>query len=451
MTTTDTPRAAALADTIMEQAQVYASAWSLIGGPFDHGNALETAEHEKAQLRTLVGDIVAPLDALQDSPASLEGLRRAILTPRAIVRDQDGMLSHPAVPYLDEDVNYETFFAAFGIDAAFIHMENDVDCDTYDQSFASNSANCSFWTPSAPAGDGWMLLEIYDTEDGPVALFVREKKPESMRERWKREKRESDAAAPSPADERASWGRAREPLAVAMAGFASRSGSRDFNAALSVLDAITEPGLPLSWLRSARVSAAETGATVGWAWISPTGHVSRFTADFDGKHNQLVQGWKVRPVAFCDSIANETVAEGADALAHEVWSAAQRAPGEGIEDAVQRIAAILSRSPAMAAEAVDWRELSRRLYVELFHCDQQMRSTRDEEGEPHWTQSAVVRDVLADAKAVLEAAPQPPAHETENGLNSQVLVNPPQEGSRLPALAPLELEDAAFPYSCDRR
>ncbi|HDR9199628.1 TPA: hypothetical protein QDB48_000913 [Burkholderia vietnamiensis] len=113
-----------------------------------------------------------------------------------------------------------------------------------------------------------------------------------------------DAPAPSPADERASWGRAREPLAVAMAGFASRSGSRDFNAALSVLDAITEPGLPLSWLRSAPVSAAETGA------------------------------------------------EGADALAHEVWSAAQRAPGEGIEDAVQRIAAILSRSPAMAAEAV---------------------------------------------------------------------------------------------------
>ncbi|MDN8038529.1 hypothetical protein [Burkholderia vietnamiensis] len=105
------------------------------------------------------------------------------------------------------------------------------------------------------------------------------------------------------------------------------------------------------------------------------------------------------------SSANETGAEGADALAHEVWSAAQRAPGEGIEDAVQRVAAILSRSPAMAAEAVDWRELSRRLYVELFHCDQQMRSTRDEEGEPHWTQSAVVRDVLADAKAALDGAP----------------------------------------------
>ncbi|HDR9081287.1 TPA: hypothetical protein QDA98_003898 [Burkholderia vietnamiensis] len=48
--------------------------------------------------------------------------------------------------------------------------------------------------------------------------------------------------------------------------------------------------------------------------------------------------------------ANETGAEGAHALAHEVWSAAQRAPGEGIEDAVQQIAAILSRSPAMSTQ-----------------------------------------------------------------------------------------------------
>ncbi|MCA8075351.1 hypothetical protein [Burkholderia cepacia] len=63
----------------------------------------------------------------------------------------------------------------------------------------------------------------------------------------------------------------------------------------------------------------------------------------------------------------------------------------------------------VAGAAPDWRELSRRLYVELFHCDQQMRSTRDEDGEPHWTQSTVVRDVLADAKTALAAAPQPPS------------------------------------------
>ncbi|WP_230942713.1 hypothetical protein [Burkholderia cepacia] len=135
----------------------------------------------------------SPVEQHEAAPASLEGLRCAILTPREILRDQDGMLSHPAVPYLDEDVNYETFFAAFGIESAFVHMENDVDCDTYDQYFASNSANCSFWTPSAPSGDGWLLLEIYDTEDGPVALYVREKKRESMRERLKRKDAEQCA------------------------------------------------------------------------------------------------------------------------------------------------------------------------------------------------------------------------------------------------------------------
>lgn len=53
------------------------------------------------------------------------------------------------------------------------------------------------------------------------------------------------------------------------------------------------------------------------------------------------------------------------------------------------------------ADALAWRELSRRLYVELFYCDQQMRSTT-RRGKPIWTQGSTVRDVLADAKAALE-------------------------------------------------
>jgi hypothetical protein len=44
-------------DAVMEQAQVFASAWSLVGGVFDHGDALETAEQEKANLRALLATI----------------------------------------------------------------------------------------------------------------------------------------------------------------------------------------------------------------------------------------------------------------------------------------------------------------------------------------------------------------------------------------------------------
>ena len=41
-------------DAVMEQAQVFASAWSLVGGRFDFGNGLETAEQEKAALRAML-------------------------------------------------------------------------------------------------------------------------------------------------------------------------------------------------------------------------------------------------------------------------------------------------------------------------------------------------------------------------------------------------------------
>lgn len=41
-------------EQIMEQAQVYASAWSLVGGQFDQGNLLEQANLEKQVLLEMV-------------------------------------------------------------------------------------------------------------------------------------------------------------------------------------------------------------------------------------------------------------------------------------------------------------------------------------------------------------------------------------------------------------
>jgi len=46
-------------ESIMEQAQVFASGWSLVGGPFDYGDALATAEQEKANLRAMLGELAA--------------------------------------------------------------------------------------------------------------------------------------------------------------------------------------------------------------------------------------------------------------------------------------------------------------------------------------------------------------------------------------------------------
>lgn len=45
-------------DQLMEQAQVFASAWSLVGGPFDRGSALENAEEAKDDLREMIDDLM---------------------------------------------------------------------------------------------------------------------------------------------------------------------------------------------------------------------------------------------------------------------------------------------------------------------------------------------------------------------------------------------------------
>ena len=49
-------------DALMSQAQVFASAWSLVGGPFDSGNALADAECAKAELRKML-EATLPVDS----------------------------------------------------------------------------------------------------------------------------------------------------------------------------------------------------------------------------------------------------------------------------------------------------------------------------------------------------------------------------------------------------
>ncbi|MEK6290817.1 MAG: hypothetical protein V4793_05400 [Paraburkholderia tropica] len=61
--------AKAAVEKIMEQVQVFASAWSLVGGPFDSGNGLEAAEQEKAKLRAML-DAAPPPTVAADAAAS---------------------------------------------------------------------------------------------------------------------------------------------------------------------------------------------------------------------------------------------------------------------------------------------------------------------------------------------------------------------------------------------
>ncbi|MGA3703202.1 hypothetical protein ACI2TA_07595 [Ralstonia nicotianae] len=122
--------------------------------------------------------------------ADLQGLRDTLLAPRKILRDAEGWLTHPAMPAVDEDVPYDRLLAAFGIETFVRDMETDADEATAKRYFDDGHPDCSAWTPTPPEGEGWRLLEIFDSEIGPYALFARAAQTEPSRRR-------QDVAAPS--------------------------------------------------------------------------------------------------------------------------------------------------------------------------------------------------------------------------------------------------------------
>ena len=64
---------------LMEQAQVFASAWSIVNGRFDFGDALEEAQQAKKELRSMLADTIAALLAeLDDARRDAERLRAAL-------------------------------------------------------------------------------------------------------------------------------------------------------------------------------------------------------------------------------------------------------------------------------------------------------------------------------------------------------------------------------------
>ncbi|EJM71629.1 hypothetical protein PMI29_01299 [Pseudomonas sp. GM49] len=60
---------------IMDQAQMFASSWSMVGGPFAADDQLERAEEEKAELQKLVaGALEGSVNAPQDVGEMIESL-----------------------------------------------------------------------------------------------------------------------------------------------------------------------------------------------------------------------------------------------------------------------------------------------------------------------------------------------------------------------------------------
>lgn len=127
--------------------------------------------------------------AVMDLYSSILGRRinawpRIVAEPMEPQRGEMGEWEHPALPWdtIPEDTVCTPYVDAWGYESSFSTMEDE---DNSEELFARYEREGSFlgWTPDPPAGEGWFLGAMYDTESGPAVLWLRPK-----------------AAAPEPAE-----------------------------------------------------------------------------------------------------------------------------------------------------------------------------------------------------------------------------------------------------------
>ena len=92
-----------------------------------------------------------------------------------VKRDKEGMWLHPAFPWnsVKEDTDIRPDIKKWGYEGCFRALDNDAPDEIVERYANSNDPDCSYWTPTKPKGKGWILGAIYDTEDGPVALWLK--------------------------------------------------------------------------------------------------------------------------------------------------------------------------------------------------------------------------------------------------------------------------------------
>jgi hypothetical protein len=90
-------------------------------------------------------------------------------------RDGLGFTFHPDLPPAEEGEE-QGAIEALGYEAQSVPMEFDGSDEVNDLYTSGDASAARGWDPTPPEGEGWLLVAIGDTEDGPCAWFVRRRR-----------------------------------------------------------------------------------------------------------------------------------------------------------------------------------------------------------------------------------------------------------------------------------
>lgn len=99
-------------------------------------------------------------------------------------RDDMGFACHPDLDLLlrsesDDPVNDESAYLdqaklrEAGFEDHYVEFDGDCEDEAIRHRYFGEGEGVIGWNPSMPEGDGWLMVAVYDTEDGPYAMFVR--------------------------------------------------------------------------------------------------------------------------------------------------------------------------------------------------------------------------------------------------------------------------------------
>lgn len=112
------------------------------------------------------------------------------IQPMEPQRNSEGYWCHPDMPEIETSEQFDAWISSQGLQYAVHCLDGDdgIGAEDAQERYSEGDTDILAWQPSAPAGDGWFIASIHDTEDGPVCLWIRHPTEEQLREAEERKK-----------------------------------------------------------------------------------------------------------------------------------------------------------------------------------------------------------------------------------------------------------------------
>lgn len=133
-------------------------------------------------LRAMVQELTAQRDAMAPVYTEAVKLGNAKINPLPIKRNEYGYWSHPDyVAWFDgrewvPPVEFDRWLAKIGMEFWADELEYDAESPAHHRYFELGDPDVHDWEPSQPDGEGWFIVSIHETDEGPVCIWMREAK-----------------------------------------------------------------------------------------------------------------------------------------------------------------------------------------------------------------------------------------------------------------------------------